>query len=138
MAEKSDLVPDAPLPVRDAAYAGREPFNLRIPVDRYTDWDVEPAEFGNRTPQEVSLGIPTWMSMQVLEDADKTDPENRLRVYCLRIGKRLAYKMTFSAAVGSDSDIRRLAFMAIAQLCLEHGAEIKNSLLAESRVRKVA
>jgi len=132
MTDKTDLVPDKPFAARPP---GRS--NLTIAIMRYRDWATKPptsiADGGSIDGSVPGVMIPWCISATVLDEADKSDPENQIRVYCLKIGKRLAYKMTFSGGMGDD-DIRRLALMGALVIGVEHGAEIRDAIAKERAV----
>lgn len=116
MALKSDLVPDAPLPVRNGL------------LGNWSNLTVDLVRIEHDVSESVSVTLPGCMNVTALEEADAADPDNRLRIYSLKIGES-AYRVTFSAAIG-EADIRRLAMMAFCILGVEHGEDIRASIAA--------
>ena len=65
--------------------------------------------------------------MAFLDVADKSDPNNQLRVFCIRIGDKLAYKLILSDILG-ECDMRRLALMGFFMLGVEYANDVRQAL----------
>src|SRR5580704_1506412 len=114
MADKSEAAPYTPLatmPNREARF-----HNLAVDLVLVRSGEIESTS---------TIGIPWPMSFTILDEADKSDPENQLRVFSFGIGKELCYKATFYAkGFAREKDIVSISAMAFITLALEHAPEI--------------
>ena len=128
MADKSEWSPDLPLGVRSALHPGGKN-NMTVSIHRYRD-------FANKTKElseifgSADIRIPWMMNASILREADKSDPNNQLRCYGVRIGEKLAFRLTFLDTVGTEEERDRMALMAFLLLGAEHGAEIRDAIVA--------
>jgi hypothetical protein len=130
MAEKSDIVPTDPLSWRVTGDAETR-WSWQTSVNVYRDWTSgRPASQLGDEP-DVVVSLPWFMSATILDGPDKSDPDNKLRVYCIRIGKTLAFRAVFAAGIVGDEDVPRLALLAAMMIGAEHGAEIRDAIERE-------
>ena len=124
-ADKSEIVPSEPLACIDQI--GRR-HNVAISATVYRNWKEKPeTQLGEGN---VDIIVPWPLLATALTEADKSDPQNQLRVYTFQIGDRLAYKVMFTEDIG-DKDIGKLALMAALMLGVEHHAEIRDAIAIE-------
>ena len=122
MADKSDTVPTDPF----SWSAGGSRINWSVSANVYREWEnQEPNQMGDG---DVVVNVPWVLSAGMLEDADKSDPEGALSVYCLRVGDELAYRIVMRREAMPLLDQRRCALLAAMMIGVEHGDEIRAAI----------
>jgi hypothetical protein len=131
MAEKSDIVPTKPFSWQAGEQDGGPvvKWNWSVPFNIYREWATKPTDQLGDLGAKVAL--PWFLSATILDEADKSDPENQLRVYVLKIGETLAYRVVIAAGLVANEDVPRMALLAAMMIGAEHGAEIRDAIAAE-------
>lgn len=127
MAEKSDLVPHEPLRIRQEV---GENAALRFGINVYRDWGDGINDVGAVWDADYYAAVPPGLTVCILNEADKSDPANQLRVFTVRIGERLAYKVTLTAQCGDEREILKLGFLALFMTAVDNAAEIRDAIAA--------